>query len=136
MNFDISVVLDANLPADVSVDSKNDRVSIHIDSFPGSFRSVVPIFPELIFGYDTDKNLWLMEYLARIDQTSIPGFSITSPEGVKVGFVCPGHIFIYPGLLEPELWQHGEDLNILSIILYMVLPEAASIGSDTKLRVY
>ena len=133
MCFDINVVLTASSDALEPAATKDDRVYIHIDSLPDRFRQIGPTFPDIIFGHKVHYDLSLMEVDERAGEKSPSGFSIISPEGVRVGFVYPKHIYIYQGLLDPELWKYGEDQDILSIILYMVLPEAVAMGSDIRL---
>lgn len=135
MCFGINVVLDATSgPGPSTHPHKTDRVYIHLDSYPSNFKLLGPVFsdPDLIFGYRTPEDFYLMEISDVGSQKNQQGFNIKSPEGFKVGFVYPGHIYIYPGILEHKFWKNGEDEDILSIILYMVLPEAAAIGSDIR----
>lgn len=135
MCFDINVVLDATSgPGSSTHPHKTDRVYIHLDSYPSNFKLLGPLFPDLLFGHKTSEDFYLMNVNDAHGQKNNQGLSIKSPEGFKVGFVHPGYIYIYPGVLEQKFWKEGEDKDILSIILYVVLPEAIAMGSDMRLH--
>ncbi len=130
--FEVLVFVDAPMGAEDIIPKRDQRaiVFLHLYSFPAGFENTKINKLATIYGYKTPEDAYLMEF-KEVDIEK--GWSIISPEGLKVGYVCPGNIFIYPAFLDSQLWENNEDINILGLILYSVLTEAVVLDSNSKL---
>ena len=129
--FDLSVIVSVPSGPSRFRSNKHDVVYLYIDSYPKNPKSFTRKYPEIIYGHKTPEHFCLIEVEPELFKES-KSATMYSPEGLKVGCICENNMWIYPGLLDSEIWQNGEDKDILRLILYTYLTEAVALGSDVK----